>query len=187
MQNFFQNLGFVLSSFVFSGEGKNVFFFYVKKLGLATFLLFTQILINSYSFPLALDFVTPILIYFVITSENNRSFLLCFYFSLILEGFSFFPFGFYFCSYFSLWLFSTAVRDYVCWQNFYTWFSFIFFGTIWALCMELFLTFIKIPFFWDFETAFYFLSLVVIRFFIALIVLYFLAFRGLLVLSGERL
>ena len=152
----------------------------LKKGGILTGVVVLQILSSSPLFSFQVDITTPLLIYFMIKESESLSFLLAMYGALLLEGTYFFPFGFYFSSYSCFWLFLTATREYIRWQNAYTWLSFLFLSQTLLVSMEILLSFIKLSVISS-ETIFYFASSIFIRFVTSIVIFLLLSIRGLLV------
>ena len=81
----------------------------------------------------------PVLIYYVVTEKTSISFSLFLYISLLLEGYFFLPLGFYFCTYFSVWIILSLTKDYISWQSTLSLFFVILVAQLWFSLMKLML------------------------------------------------
>lgn len=174
--NFFKS---ITNFFVELANQKEAIRYGLKKGATLTGVVILQILSSSPFFSFQIDITTPLLIYFMIKENETLSFLLAMYGALLLEGTYFFPLGFYFCSYSCFWLFLTATREYIRWQNAYTWLSFLFLSQILIVAMEVLLSFIMLSVISS-ETIFYFVSSVFIRFITSIVIFILLSIKGLL-------
>lgn len=156
------------------------FFYQSSKFVLLSLILLCQMLLNANPFPFSTDIVTPVLVYFIIAEKENISLSLAFWTALLLEGASFFPFGFYFASYGCFWLLFTAIREHIRWQNASTWLGFLFLSQALLVGMEFILSFIKLSLVSS-ETILYFISSIFVRFVISVFIVALLALKGLLV------
>ena len=181
---FIDNIRKVLGLVLNSRWDQAINFRLLKQFFLLVCFVFLQSFFCYFWGTFSLDLVTPFLVFFIITELDQSSFLLCFFAALLLEGQSFFPFGFYFCAYLSVWLFSTGIRDYVCWENFASWFGFLMISQIWLIVFEFFSIINNTA---TISVVLMFLLTAISRFFFSLLVFSFLSLRGRLALSRESL
>lgn len=184
MKKLFLVLKFFINNVLLIGQNNHFFSFCLKRLILLSFVFLAQILINPFHSFVCLDFITPLLVYFIIVDSAILSLCLSFYVALLLEGYGFFPLGFYFCTYTCIWLVMTVAINYICWQNLYAWFCVILFSQVWLMCMEFFLTITKVDI--SFEAISYFIYSGFSRFLVSILIFAFFVFRELLSVPSMR-
>ena len=83
--------------------------------------------------------ILPLFVYYIVAESKFISFWFLVFIVLLCESYTFLPFGYYMCLYFTLWFFLSNTRDSISWQNPFTLFLVALGVNLWVALLQIFL------------------------------------------------